>query len=64
MMVRVGTVIGSDFGVGPVVAITKEWIIHESEQGSEFAISRDDDTFWIEPTGIEIGGGQDLEIEQ
>lgn len=63
MKVRVGTVICSDFGTGPVVAITKQWIIHQIDKGSEVCLSREDDFFWIPDSGIEIGGGQDMEIE-
>jgi hypothetical protein len=33
--VKIGTVVESDFGTGPVVAITKEWLIHLNQRGKE-----------------------------
>jgi len=64
MKIKVGTVISSDFGTGPVVAITKEWLIHIGGGGLEFALGRDDE-YWIPKNedDHEIGGGQELEIE-
>lgn len=61
--IRVGTVIESDFGTGPVVAITKEFVIHETEGGKEYAIYRPIGDYSIPVTDHEIGGGQELTIE-
>lgn len=35
---RIGTVVQTDFGIGPIVAITKEWLIHHDEKGREVCI--------------------------
>ena len=61
MKISVGTIIGSDFGVGPVVAITEEWVIQKAD-GCECALHREDGRYWIEVTEHEIGGGKDLAI--
>lgn len=62
-VLKVGDEVESEFGRGKVVAITKEWLIHENKSGDEVALTRDDDTFWIPVTDFEIGGGQDLQID-
>lgn len=36
--VKIGTVVKTDFGTGQVVAITKEWLIHNNESGREVCI--------------------------
>ena len=38
MIVKIGDMISSDYGTGKIVAITKEWIIHEDEYGAEMAV--------------------------
>lgn len=63
MKVRVGTIIESDFGRGPVVAITKEWIIHQGDGAEEYCLLRDEREYSIPVTEHEIGGGQDGEID-
>ena len=40
--VKIGTVIETECGTGPVVAITKSWVIHEDEEGTEMVISIED----------------------
>lgn len=45
MIVKRGDVVASDFGTGPVVAITKEWVIHRIENGDEVAIHRENN--WV-----------------
>ena len=64
--VRVGDVICTDYGTGPIVAITKEWIIHKSDMGddaSEVALSRNDEFWSLPDDSLEVGGGQELEAE-
>ena len=38
MIVKRGTIVESDFGYGPVVAVTKSWLIHQTEDGTEVCI--------------------------
>ena len=48
MKVFIGDKITSEFGTGKLVAVTKEWIVHEVEDGNrtyEVAISIDDS--WV-----------------
>ena len=65
MKIKVGTEIESEFGRGPVVAITKKWVIHEVEDGDEVGLYIGNQEFWIPVTEREIGGGQerDLQVE-
>lgn len=58
-VVRVGSIIESEFGVGPVVAITKEWIVHEDDGGCESAIHRQDMYWSLLPDEVVEGGGDD-----
>jgi len=64
MKIKRGTIIESDFGKGPVVAITKSWVIHEDKHGKEYALLAADDTFWIpaEVDGVDIP--IDVELEK
>lgn len=66
MKVKVGDVVCSEFGKGPIVAITKEWLIHVDEAQEvkrEFALSLSDDLIWIPCEAFLPGGGQDGEAE-
>ena len=47
MIINIGDIIASEFGEGPVVAITKDWVVHDCGNGSEAAIPKDDGQFWI-----------------
>lgn len=38
MIVKRGDIVGSDFGIGAIVAITKSWIIHLNERGEEICV--------------------------
>lgn len=64
MKIKRGTIIESDFGKGPVVAITKSWVIHEDERGKEYALLVESETFWIpaEVDGVDIPSDVELEI--
>lgn len=53
--IKIGDVVQSDYGKGKVLAVTKDWFIHDdSSQGGdeEFAILKTEDFFEIirEPT--------------
>lgn len=63
MKIKVGTEIESEFGRGPVVAITKQWVIYEVADGDEMALCIGEQEFWIPVTEREIGGGQERELE-
>lgn len=66
MKVKVGDVVCSEFGRGPVVAITKEWLIHIDEGNDkrpEVILNLDHDPIWVPRDAFEIGGGQDGEAE-
>lgn len=38
MKIFIGDKVTSDFGTGPLVAVTKEWVVHNIEDGSEVAV--------------------------
>ena len=38
MIVKIGDIVSGEFGTGKIVAITKEWIVHENEKGKEMAL--------------------------
>jgi hypothetical protein len=44
--VKRGDIIESEYGIGPIVAITKEWIIHTGKD-REYALYRGNDAWWI-----------------
>jgi hypothetical protein len=55
--IKVGDYIASEFcAKGKVIAITKEWVIYENENGVEFCNNKDDCNFWI-PAEIEWDKG-------
>lgn len=63
MIVNIGDVIESDFGKGKIVAITKEWIVHECGDSHEAALSIDDRSFWVPAEPGEQGTAKEsLEI--
>lgn len=45
MKVKRGVVVQTNFGIGKVVAVTKEWLIHLREDGSEVCVFIKDN--WI-----------------
>ena len=49
MIVKRGDVIESEFGKGKIIAITEDWIIHETTGKSiyQVAISRGNDMWWV-----------------
>jgi len=38
MKVKMGDIVVSEFGSGPIVAMSREWCIHEDEAGNEIAV--------------------------
>jgi len=64
MIVKREDVIASDFGVGKIVAITKNFIIHLVEDGEEVVVTKGVDPFWIpiEMEGIDVPDNE-LEIK-
>lgn len=63
MIIKVGDRVCSEFGCGPVVAITKEWVVHENEYGNEVCLCLKYDAVWISPTGYEQGSDQTKTME-
>lgn len=65
MKIKRGTIVQTDFGIGPVVAITREWLIHNTENGSEICVFIKDN--WIgvpaEIDGADIPEDRELEIK-
>ena len=49
MIVKRGDIIESEFGKGKIIAITKDWIIHEvnGKPIHQVAISRGNDLWWV-----------------
>lgn len=39
MKIRIGEIVQSEFGRGRVVAMSKEWCVHEDEAGNEWAVT-------------------------
>ena len=63
MLVRIGTVVESEFGRGPVIAITRQWIIHEAEGNEEIALPYSDVWIPIESADVNIGSITEAEIQ-
>lgn len=38
MLVKRGTIVETDYGYGPVVAVTKYWLIHQAQDGTEICV--------------------------
>ena len=47
MKVKIGTIVVSEIGQGPVVAITRDWLIHKDEKGIEMCVYLPDSPVWI-----------------
>lgn len=56
MRVKRGDIVESEFGIGPVLAITKEWIIHKAGK-SEACLYIPDGGVWV-PAEF---GGEDVD---
>lgn len=52
--VKVGDIVGSEHGIGKIVAITKQFVIHEVEDGEEYAIHIDDRGELFAPVEVEF----------
>jgi len=42
MKVRIGDMVRSSFGSGRIIAMSREWCIHEDEAGNEYALPWED----------------------
>ncbi|WP_417459045.1 hypothetical protein [Kordiimonas sp.] len=64
MIVKKGIRVGTEFGEGTVVAVTKEWVVVDvGGKSGEVALHIVDSPVWVVPTGYGIGGG-DGEIDR
>ena len=64
MIIHIGDEVHSDFGHGPVVALTDEWVIHENQNGDEIAVQYSD--VWVpaeKPVDAPRGGKEEAELE-
>jgi len=59
MIVRKGALVGTEFGEGEVVAVTKEWVIVAITKRGEVALHREDSPVWEVLTEHEISGGDE-----
>lgn len=66
MQIKRGDIVSSDFGTGRVVAITKSWVIHEDERGTEVAISRENDVIVVPATfpASDVDEAATMDVEQ
>nr|WP_305910497.1 hypothetical protein [Methylomarinum sp. Ch1-1]MDP4523255.1 hypothetical protein [Methylomarinum sp. Ch1-1] len=62
MKIKRGVTVQTDFGVGPVVAITKDWLIHLDEKGREICVYIPDHTISV-PADIDSMDVPDNELE-
>lgn len=58
MEVTTGDIVQSEFGTGKLIAITKEWIVHEVEDGSEVAVPKNGEV-WVPAQIVGMGGGEE-----
>ena len=66
MRICIGDVVESVFGKGPIVAITDEWIVHDTGDGHEAALPKQPDgQWWVPVTDFGANGTlhQSLEID-
>lgn len=64
MEIALGDEVHSDFGYGPVVALTEEWVIHQNRSGDEVAVPYED--VWIpaeQPDEVPQGGKEVADAE-
>lgn len=69
MKVKIGDIVESEFGTGPLVAVTKEWVIHEVVNGDrvdEVAIHRENQyiSVPVEFPNKPEGGLDHIELEE
>ena len=65
MIVELGTILESEFGAGPVVALTNKWIIIDTGDGDEAALPLDREAIhWcVQPTGVGQKGTKHTQVE-
>jgi hypothetical protein len=61
--VKVGTVVESEFGKGPVIALTKTWLIHNDEDGIEICLYLPDNHVWVPADFSEPDVSKSEEVE-
>lgn len=59
MKVTKGVRVGTDYGSGVVVAVTKKWVVVDVGGGEEVAVSFGDEPVWALPTEYEESGGDE-----
>jgi hypothetical protein len=66
MVVKRGSVVGTEFGTGTVVAVTKEFVVVDiGGKMGEVALHREDSPVWLTPTEhVEGGGDEEVEIHE
>lgn len=60
--VKRGDIIESDYGRGPIVAITEEWIIHKGKD-REYALYRGNDFWWVPSTAPKEDVDESVTVE-
>lgn len=67
MIVKRGDIIESEFGKGKIIAITTNWIIHETKGGGSYqaAIARGEDAWWVpaDAPNEDVDGSMTVEVE-
>ena len=64
MKVCLGDLIQSEFGTGPVVALTNEWVVHDTGDGHEAALPKDEGGFWVPVTEFGPHGSKQQQTRQ
>ena len=64
MVISIGQIVESVYGKGPIVAITNEWIVHDTGDGHEAALPKQSDgQWWISVTDFGPNGTLHLSLE-
>ena len=64
MKICLGDLIQSEFGTGPVVALTNEWVVHDTGDGHEAALPKDEGGFWVPVTEFGPHGSKQQQTRQ
>jgi hypothetical protein len=60
VIVSKGVRVGTEFGEGEVVAVTKEWVVvNVGGKTGEVALHQQDAPVWVVPTKHQISGGDE-----